>query len=514
MAIEFRRDGPWRLPQGWVWARLGDVCEINPSTPFDYLPDALELPFVRMAAVGEGTGEVDLSQRRAVSELRKGYTRFRSGDVLFAKITPCMENGKSAALGEIPEGYAAGSTEFHVLRSSVLNSRFLWYWLVRRAFRDDAKRNMSGSAGQLRVPADYLRKTQVPVALLPEQRRIVARIDELFTDVADGETALARARDDLDIWRRALLKAAVAGDLTHDWREHRKRNETGADLVNRLRRAVTASIGTVHRRRSKGRAADGEIDVDMSKLPELPQEWTWSRVGEIGHVTGGLTKNPDRASRLSKLPYLRVANVQYGELDLGNVHEIGVGESELNRLLLRRDDLLIVEGNGSIGQIGRCAIWTGDIDPCVHQNHLIKVRFGEGEVARWAFHWLISPHGRLLITDVASSTSGLHTLSISKIQAIPVPIPPEGELRQILNILAAEADNESTVEAELGDGSKSLTALRQSILKAAFEGCLVEQDPSDEPAQRLLARLDDSSRVATSSRRIRPDHRRPMRAAQ
>jgi type I restriction enzyme, S subunit len=109
-----------------------------------------------MAALAEETGVVDFSQRKRVSELRSGYTRFRSADVLFAKITPCMQNGKSAALAEIPGGYAVGSTEFHTLRSEALDPRYLWYWVVRKKFRADAQRNMRGAVGQLRVPLDYL----------------------------------------------------------------------------------------------------------------------------------------------------------------------------------------------------------------------------------------------------------------------------------------------------------------------------------------------------------------------
>jgi type I restriction enzyme, S subunit len=193
MPIEFHRDGPWELPEGWVWARLGDACQINRSPSFDDLPDNLEIPFVPMASVAEESGSVDFSQRRRVSDLRSGYTRFRSGDVLFAKITPCMENGKSAPVPEIPGGLGAASTEFHTLRSEALEPRYLWYWLVRRAFRADAQRNMRGAVGQLRVPLDYLSDTQVAIPPLAEQRRIVARIDALFTEMTDGEAALARA---------------------------------------------------------------------------------------------------------------------------------------------------------------------------------------------------------------------------------------------------------------------------------------------------------------------------------
>jgi hypothetical protein len=199
--------GQWDLPSSWVWSSLGEVAAINPHTDLNGLPDDAEIPFVPMAAVAEKTGVIDTSRRRPVAAVRKGYVRFCQHDVIFAKITPCMENGKVASLHGIEGGYAAGSTEFHVLRPGCIDTRYLWYWLVRRAFRAEAAHNMSGTAGQLRVPVDYLRSALVPLPPLAEQRRIVARIDELPAEVDEGEAALRRARQGLDTWRRALLKA-------------------------------------------------------------------------------------------------------------------------------------------------------------------------------------------------------------------------------------------------------------------------------------------------------------------
>jgi type I restriction enzyme S subunit len=142
---------------------LGLVASINPVTSFGGLADDAEIPFIPMAAVAEESGIIiDASRRRTVAEVRKGYVRFREGDVIFAKITPCMENGKSAPVIGMHGGYAAGSTEFHVLRPAAVDTRYLWYWLVRQAFRHKAERNMSGSAGQLRVPVDYLRNSLYP----------------------------------------------------------------------------------------------------------------------------------------------------------------------------------------------------------------------------------------------------------------------------------------------------------------------------------------------------------------
>jgi type I restriction enzyme S subunit len=184
-----------------------------------------------------------------------------------------------------------------------------------------------------------------------------------------------------------------------------------------------------------------------------------------------------------------VANVYTNRLDLTEVHRIGVSDSELERVTLQKDDMLVVEGNGSIGQIGRVALWDGSIDGCVHQNHLIKVRFADQMMSWYALVWCMSPYGRQQIMRVASSTAGLHTLSISKVQALPVPIPTSEELEiirdrfEVMNSLVAKQR-----EAIAAEARKSLT-LRQAVLKSAFAGALIPQDSSDEPASMLLERI-------------------------
>ncbi len=186
---------------------------------------------------------------------------------------------------------------------------------------------------------------------------------------------------------------------------------------------------------------------------------------------------------------LRVANVYQGRLDLDNIHETGVKESELQRVLLEYEDILAVEGNGSKEQIGRMAIWRNEIEDAVHQNHLIKIRLYEKRLAELAMCWFQSGAGRQNIEKVASSTSGLYTLSLSKVKSLVMPIPSLEESLRIVEYISqafAEIDQlETHCQTELARSK----ALRQSILKDAFAGKLVPQDPSDEPASDLLARI-------------------------
>lgn len=206
-------------------------------------------------------------------------------------------------------------------------------------------------------------------------------------------------------------------------------------------------------------------------------------------LIGGLTKNSKRREHPIRLPYLRVANVYTNRLDLSEVKEIGLKESEIERVLLKRNDLLIVEGNGSPTQIGRVALWDGSIENCVHQNHLIKVRFDKPILARYVCQWLLSANARENILDVASTTSGLYTLSLGKVRNLPVPISPEEEQIVILEKLDSILSNVNHIQAENYRLFKKSVNLRNSILKKAFEGRLVPQDPDDESASVLLERI-------------------------
>ena len=198
---------------------------------------------------------------------------------------------------------------------------------------------------------------------------------------------------------------------------------------------------------------------------------------------GGLTKNPKRTKLPKQLPYLRVANVYANELRLDEIEYIGVADSELAKLLVRAGDLLVVEGNGSKDQIGRLAIWDGSIDPCVHQNHLIKVRAVEPQMPKWILYWLQSPNGRHFVEQVASSTSGLYTLSVNKVGDLPIALPPLAEQTRIVaeveRRLSVVEELEAVVSANSDKSRVSVlqraTRLRQAILRRAFDGKLVGQ---------------------------------------
>ena len=391
----------------------------------------------------------------------------------------------------------------HVFRARVIggavNPYFLSHFLNEFA-RDHFLTGAKQTTNLASISLSAVKATPILIAPRAEQERIVAAIDNEFTDLDTAEAALGRAREGVEQFRASLLHAACTGALTAAWRDANPPTETGADLLRRIlaeRRATWER--TEHARlTAKGTPPKGDgwkaryvetAAPDFAILPPLPAGWVWTTTEQLSFVTGGLTKNASRGTIERQLPYLRVANVGSAHIDLTKLKTIGVDDGELPRLLLLAGDLLFVEGNGSLDQIGRVAIWRGQISPCVHQNHLIKARPVRESFADWMLLWFMSPLGRQFIQNAASSTSGLHTLSISKIASLPCPLPPPAEIVEVLRTSDDCLGEVSTARQAREGLHDELTNLRQSILHAAFTGRLVPQDPADEPAAALLARL-------------------------
>lgn len=334
--------------------------------------------------------------------------------------------------------------------------------------------------------------TRFPFLLAPlaEQHCIVAEIETQFTRLDASVAALRRAQANLKRYRASVLKDACEGRLVPNEaelaRSEGREYEPADVLLERILAERRARWESQEKRRGKYREPSAP---DPSALPELPEGWVWANVEQLSEVQGGIQKQPKRAPADNPYPFLRVANVLRGSLELDEVHQIELFPGELDKLRLVPGDLLIVEGNGSPSQIGRMAIWKGDIEDCVHQNHIIRARLVGGLSSAYAETYWNSPTGASEVSKVASSTSGLYTLSVSKISVLLIPLPPLAEQRRIVTEverrLSVVQQAEATVEASLARAER----LRQSILKQAFSGRLVPQDPDDEPASALLERI-------------------------
>lgn len=229
----------------WSFEQIGKICEINPKTTIPALNDNSPVSFLPMPAVMPEINHF-IPQIVPYSKVKKGYTKFANLDVLFAKITPCMENGKSCVVHDLLNDIGFGSTEFHVLRpKEKINPLFVFYFIVQPFFRTTAIPFMTGAVGQKRIPADYLRDYIIPVPTLAEQERIVAEIEKRFKRADAMETAVQKALDSAEKLKQSVLKKAFRGELV----AQNPNDEPASVLLDRIRAERAAE--QKHRKKGK-----------------------------------------------------------------------------------------------------------------------------------------------------------------------------------------------------------------------------------------------------------------------
>ena len=214
----------------WQNQSINEVCEINPKkVDTKKLDDNLSVSFIPMPCVSDILGKITSMEIRNLVEVKKGYTNFSEGDILFAKITPCMENGKSAIVGKLENDIGFGSTEFHVLRCDTdkINNKFLHYFVRQRKFRDEAKAQMTGAVGQQRVPKIFIEDYKINLPIIEEQQAIVNILDKVFIKY-DKIRDLQVQIDKIELLKKSILAKAFRGELgTND------PNEESAEVLLR-----------------------------------------------------------------------------------------------------------------------------------------------------------------------------------------------------------------------------------------------------------------------------------------
>lgn len=312
----------------------------------------------------------------------------------------------------------------------------------------------------------------LPLPPLNVQQRLAQRIDELFSELDYGDEELRRARAELETYRKSLLKAAVTGELTADWRAANPPQKRGADLLLRIltdRRARWEADP-----KSKGKRYKEPIAPDIASLPDLPEGWTWASLSQIAFVSGGLTVDSKRKPlHAREVPYLRVANVQRGRLALDKIKTMAVSPEELERLTLREGDILLNEG-GDRDKVGRGWVWEGQLPVCIHQNHVFKARPVNDLVVPKLVSMYLNELGRKFFIDQGKQTTNLASISLTKVSAAPVAVPPLREGQQIVEVLKALQYDAESEECDVAAASEAASILRQSVLAAAFRGELVQ----------------------------------------
>lgn len=382
--------------------------------------------------------------------------------------------------------------------------------------RIDAMKTGISDSG-LNLTLSRFKTLEVPLPPPPEQRRIVAKIEELFSELDKGIENLKQARAQLAVYRQALLKHAFEGHLTADWRtQHAQELESAEQLLARIRaereeryqkqliewKLVKAKGGECSKPRELTPWAELSAS-EPAELPPLPAGWTWIPFSNLCQVIrNGISAKPtgDTGDKI-----LRISAVRPMKVDLDDFRYIQGTGDDYEDYALEVGDLLFTRYNGSRKFVGVCGHFRGS-ERRLFPDKLIQGRFGvEAVLPEFVEAAFSSGASRKFVESRIRTTAGQAGVSGGDIKAVPVPVCSLAEQKEIVRFLEESLPNIAAIEADIDQNLQKAEALRQSILKKAFAGELVPQDSADEPAAALLARIR-AERAATTkpARRAKP----------
>lgn len=349
-----------------------------------------------------------------------------------------------------------------VINEKKIDKNYLKFWLESENFQAPLRKiqrtaqNGFNKDDLSRIIFRYPESTE-------KQASISKWIDHTLSEMEVGTQELQSAKQKLELYRQSILNAAIRGKLA----PQNPKDEPASVLLTKIQKEKEKLIAAKKIKKEKPLSP-----INNDEIPfDLPQGWTLARLSEISLIQGGIQKQPKRAPKKNKFPFLRVANVYSGFLKLDDVHEVELFDGELEKLKLKKGDLLIVEGNGSPTEIGRMAKWSDEIENAVHQNHLIRSRPMLINSDYISYVWN-SPFGRAQIFERAKSSSGLYTLSTTKVSSLLIPIPPLEEQLRIVKKVKDALEQIDNMDEILESSLSKSQQLKQSILKKAFEGNL------------------------------------------
>jgi type I restriction enzyme S subunit len=460
---------PYDLPKAWEWVRLGDII-FDAKTGIDkgkeFQSESNDYPYFKMNNISN-FGYCDFSNVNRINYEGDDYKKYvlRDGDFLFNTRNSKELVGKTCI-------FQSPNNELWFFNNNILRIEFSYsiekyfanFWFLSRLGKIELEKLKSATTNVAAIYQGRLVLFPIPIPPLAEQRRIVAKIDELMARCDELEklrqvhaqkqitvhnaalNQLLTAKDHNDFktsWhfitqhfgelysvkanvaelRKAILQLAVMGKLV----PQDPNDQPASVLVNTIKAKKILA-----REKTKNNST-GQSFKNFENIPfKIPSSWTWQKVVDLYDVSGGIQKTPQRTPLLNFSPYLRVANVQRGRLNLEKIEYFELLDGELDKWRLQSGDLLVVEGNGSDKEIGRCAIWNGEIENCVHQNHIIRMRPINHDGQLFTLIFLNSPSGMAEMRSLAITTSGLYSLSVGKIREILIPFPPLAEQHRIV----------------------------------------------------------------------------------
>ncbi len=480
------------LPKNWIIARLDEFSEVTQGQ---------SPPGESYNSAGQG------------SSFLQGKAEF--GSMFPTPVKWCSMPSKFAQIGDVlisvraPVGttnladaeYCIGRGLAAIRPLGGMPNRYLLYGI--RATLEQLTSNATGTTFPA-ITGDVLRRHTLPLPPLAEQHRIVEEIEKQLTRLDAAVGALRAAQTKLRRYRASVLNAAVTGRLVPTEaalaRAEGRDYEPASVLLERIARERRAEQERAKPRRKRPEPAP----VDTSSLPELSEGWAWTTLARVSAIQSGIAKGKRRAVGVvvREVPYLRVANVQRGNLNLHEMKLISATEEEIATLRLFAGDILFTEG-GDRDKLGRGWIWQSELDECIHQNHVFRSRlFSAFILPKFISYWSNSL-GQEYFLQAGKQTTNLASINLSVLSKLPIAIPPTDEQDRIVTEVARLSSRLDAAEAAVETNLKRANRLRQAILKRAFEGRLVSQDPDDEPAAVLLERIKTEKAAAAQERRRR-----------
>lgn len=405
------------LPPGWRWVRLGEVCKMNPSRPADFArPADAPTTFVPMAVVDERLGKIPTPEIRPYSEVSKGYTYFEERDVLFSKITPCMQNGKHAIASNLIDGIGFGTTEFHVLRpNSEILPEWVHFFIRQPYFLQEATAYFTGAVGQQRVPESFLANYRIPVPPLPKQKRIVAKVQELMEEVERARTGCEAQLEAAKALALAYLRQVFESDEAKKWERKKLR-----DVLDALE--------------SGGRPTGGSYEIKEG-VPSIGAE----------HLDA------------------------FGGFDFGNIQFIPEEfYHSIRRGKLAKGDVLIVKDGATTGKVSFVERDFPYRDVAINE-HVFRLRAKSYMNQEFLFWVLYSPLGqRQIQQEFHGSTQG--GINQKFAERVYVPIPPLPIQERVVEEINKRMPEVKKLKAAIEKKLDAIGTLPQAILRQAFSG--------------------------------------------
>ena len=435
---------------------------------------------------------------------------FPKGSVLFTKSGASTLLNQRAILQR--PMYVVSHIAVAIPENNIL-SKWLYYWLSTVDFANYAHATTLPS-----LPFSKIKAIATPVAPVSEQTRITNALDEVFSDLDAGVLALERARDKLKLYRASVLKAAVEGALTAEWRRQNPQPEPAGELLKRIlaARRCRWEEDQLRKFEEKGKTPPKNwkakykepVGPETSDLAPIPEGWCWANLGQLAWSAGYGTSIKCRESSTG-LAVLRIPNIIGGQLNLNGLKFAPDSYTERGDRFISEGDLLVVRTNGSRNLIGRGAVVREEQTiPLLFASYLIRLRLvKEPVLLRWVSLLWESSHVRWWIEANSATSAGQYNISLRALNTLTVAIPPLAEQDYIVEVVEDQLSILEHLEADVDAKLKAGQALRQAILRHAFTGKLVPQDPNDEPASGLLKRIraerEARAREAAAAKRVR-----------